>query len=128
MLLLISDYLFNIRPNSFTHYGTYFSLSAVCVLAFSLLIRAQVKKIPLIYRKLSRKISTILFSYGTISLFLFFLRVERVPYLSMRLWLWLWMICFITGTSFFIYKEYRQIPVRKVKMGEEIKKKRYFEL
>lgn len=128
MLLLISDYLFNIRPHSFVHYGIYFSLSGVCALAFSLLIRARIKKIPLVYRKLSRKMSAILFQYGTISLFLFFLRTQRVPYLSMRLWLWLLIIYFITTTIFIIYKEYQQIPMRKVKMGEDVKQKRYFEL
>lgn len=122
------EYLFNIRPLPFVSYGISFSFSAAGALAAALIIHARKKSIPITHRKIAVKLTKLLLWYGTISLFLFFLRTERIPYLSMRIWLWVWIASYTLMALFTLYREYRKIPLRKEKNNIEAKKKKYFEL
>ncbi len=119
------DYFLNIQPLSFTELGTFFLITAI----FSLIIGAALlmysSKIPMFFRKIARKAKKMFFLYGGISLLLYFFRKEKIPYLSMRLWLWIWFFSFWTIFFIVLYRELRKIPDRKEKWKKELKLKRY---
>ena len=127
MLNTLLEYLFNTKPLSFAFWGNFFFLSALAALILALGTKIFIKKIPVFYRSAIRKTTNLLIYYGSISLFFYFLRAQRVPYLSMRIWLWLWVIGVFLGAVFIIYKELKKIPKKREQLVQETKQKRYFE-
>lgn len=121
------EYFFNTRPQTFAVFGIYFFASAVLSLVIAIIVLFKNPAFPTIYKKMLLIAKTALIWYGIVSLFLFFLRQQRIPYLSMRIWLWVWVIGFGIITFSILFKEYRKIPLRKEKSIGEMKRKRYFE-
>lgn len=119
------DYFFNTQPPEFAIFGVIFLGTAFFAIILGVTLSFYVKRIPVFYRKIARKTRGALFWYGWISLGLYFLRLERIPYLSMRLWLWIWFFGFFAFFFLTFYREYRKIPVRKEKWEEDLKLKRY---
>ena len=119
------DYFLNIQPESFTGLGSFFLVTAMLSLILGAVLLMHSSKIPMFFRKLARKARKMFFLYGGISLLLYFFRKEKVPYLSMRLWLWIWFFNFWTIFFIVLYKEFRKIPDRKEKWQKELKLKRY---
>ncbi len=126
MLSTISNYLFIIRPPAFAALGMAFIVSSIAALILTAIIVVGKNKIPLFYRSIARKIKTLLLWYGTISMMLIFVRIERVPYLSMRIWLWIWCLIILVFGIFILIREYKKIPARKKRYFNELKQKRYF--
>lgn len=125
MLHTLAEYLFNTKPLSFSHLGVFVVGSAVGALVAGAVISLSLEKAPLLYRKLLKKVRRSLIWYGIITAFFYFIRTERIPYLSMRLWLWGWIIGFVGFLTFSLYREYRRIPIRREKLLKEEKLKRY---
>ncbi len=125
-LKILIEYLFNFRPFSFTFWGVFLFASALGAILLYILIKILFNKIPLLYRKTIKKTQNILGWYGVVSIVLYFLRTQRVPYLSMRIWLWLWIISVLTWAILSITAEIKKIPERRIKIKQEIKNKQYF--
>ena len=127
MFNTLTEYLFNTQPLHFAQFGWFFLLSIALAFAISIWIKFSKKNIPLIYKKLARKAMRFFAWYGTVSLFLYFLRLERVPYLSMRIWLWAWFLGWIIVAAIILLAEYKKIPVEKERTAKDAKFRRYFE-
>lgn len=114
------------RPPAFAALGMAFMISSVAALMIVAIIKVVKNKIPLFYRSLIRKFKTLMVWYGAISILLVFVRIEQVPYLSMRVWLWIWCLAIFLIGIFTLIKEYKKIPARKERYLHELKQKRYF--
>lgn len=126
MFNTLSDYLFKTRPLSFVVFGGAFLFSIIITLIYGLFGNFIIKKLPLFYRKTARHIKTLCLYYGFISILFYLVRIERIPYLSMRIWLYLWIIGFWAIAILMIAKEFYKIPIRQKKHFDEQKRKRYF--
>lgn len=126
MFTTISQYLFLIRPPEFAALGTTFVISSIVALLIAAMIGVIESNIPLFYRALTRKLKTLLVWYGLVSILFVFVRIELVPYLSMRIWLWVWCVSIFMLGIFVLAREYRKIPARKERYFHELKQKRYF--
>jgi len=111
----------------FVLWGNFFFFSAVFAIILAFGTKIFIKKIPLFYGAVVRKTTNLLIYYGVVSLLFYFLRVQRVPYLSMRIWLWLWLIGMLLGAVFMIYKELKKVPIKQERFIRKEKQKRYFE-
>jgi len=123
----LSDYLFNYRPLSFAVWGYPFLASAILALIYWAIVRFYIKRLDIVYRGPARKLKTLAFYYGFISLIFYFVRYERIPYLSMRFLLWLWIVGYGLLTFLILYLEFKKIPNKRAQMIEREKKKRYLE-
>jgi len=121
------EYLFNIRPLSFKTFGIGIIISIVLALVFGFGAGIVKTKIPILYRKTLKKAQNFALLYGFITLGLYFLREQRIPYLSARIILWAWLIIFILTSSYFIYNEWARIPERRKRLLESGKQKKYFD-
>ena len=127
MVNALIEYLFNTRPLSFDVLGGAFLFTIIVALIYGVFGKLIIKKLPLFYRKTARRLKSFSLYYGFISLILYLVRTERIPYLSMRIWLWLWFLGFWLMTIIIIVKEIRRIPSRRTRHTAEIKQKRYFD-
>jgi len=126
-LKTIFEYFLNIKPLTFKIWGGVFLGSAIIALITTLLYPFFKKQIPSFYKTLGKKIRYALTVYALVSLFLYFIRQQRIPYLSMRLWLWIWVLAFSAIVGVIAYKEIKEIPNKKEKIKKQEKFKRYFE-
>lgn len=123
---VIINYLLQARPASFAVYGYPFLVSAGALLIFGLGARLFLSKIKPPYRRLVKRAKTYSLYYATISLLFLFLRWQRVPYLSMRLWLWLWVAGFAVLAILMVVKEIKRVPLKQAEQSLKLKQKRYF--
>ncbi|MFH1712967.1 MAG: hypothetical protein ABH896_02155 [Candidatus Jacksonbacteria bacterium] len=125
-LKILIEYLFNAKPFSFASLGVFLLASALGAILLYILIKIFFNKIPLLFRKTCKKAQNILGWYGAVSIVLYFLRIQRVPYLSMRIWLWLWVTSILIWAILAISAELKKIPKRRIKINQEIKNRQYF--
>lgn len=125
-LKILIEYLFNAKPFSFTVWGVFLLASALGAVLSYILIKIFFNKIPILFRKTIKKAQNILGWYGSISIVLYFLRIQRIPYFSMRIWLWLWIISTLIWATVSIAVELKKIPERRIKISQKIKNRQYF--
>jgi Ca2+/Na+ antiporter len=127
MINTLLEYLLNTRPLGFAIWGSFFFVSAIIAIILAIVAKIFIKKIPVFYGAVAKKTINLLIYYGAISLFFYFLRLQRIPYLSMRIWLWLWILGICAGAIFMIYKELKKVPIKQERFIKKMKQKRYFE-
>ena len=124
-LYFLIEYLFNTRPPNFARYGTVILILSVAALIAAMLAFWLNNKLPLVYRKLAKKARKLLIWCSIVTLFLYWVRLERAPYLSMRIWLWLSLMGSAIGLIAVVAIEWKKIPLRREKLRQQLKQKRY---
>lgn len=127
MFKTLVDYFLKTRPLSFEVWGEVFLFSIIITLVYGIFGNLVIKKLPIFQRKLARRLKTLSLYYGFISLGFYLVRIERIPYLSMRIWLWLWFLGFWVSVVLIVLQELKKIPARHQQQQAELKRKRYFE-
>lgn len=125
-LKILIEYLFNAKPFSFTVWGVFLLASSLSAILLYILIKIFFNKIPILFRKTIKKAQNILGWYGSVSIVLYFLRIQRIPYFSMRIWLWLWIISTLIWAAVSIAVELKKIPERRIRINQKIKNRQYF--
>ncbi len=111
----ILKYFFSPAPgHAFQFYNILLTISILLIIAgivFSTIYKKR-KKTDFAFKRLFKKVPTILVIFGILILFLIAVRYENIPYFSMRIFLYITLLVFL----YFIY---RYIKIAKVDYPRE---------
>lgn len=104
--------------------GLFFILISLSIVFQVMAFIQKKQKAQNIIIKFWKKIANFFFWMGIIEIILYFFRYERVPLLSSRFWLILWLILFFSWAAYIIHLKFKKVPaiVSDKKQKEEFEK------
>lgn len=121
MINILVNYFFNLYPPRFEKYGWVvlglFSALFILYIILAVYIKKSYKKHDGLQRKFLMKIKRWAYWIGLVGLILWFLRFETVPWLSMRLMLWLWIAVMAVWLVYVIRYKAVVMPRRRREIG-----------
>lgn len=122
--LLTIDYWFNLAPETFVPLAQKLFIAFVIILAAAALAVAIAKSRSSLYRGFFKRLYAFCLTNSLIGLLLLFFNYERVPFLSARFWMGLWLLMMI-GWMIPLIKGLTAIPQKKKEREQEKEMKKY---
>lgn len=108
------NYFFTKVPGVEFGYYTLAIIAAIALIlgsfAFKVIYKKRLDNRDFVFKKMFRKVGSRLIYFAITLLFLVLVRYERIPYFSMRLWMYLLLLAFLGIVAFYAYKYLKVYP------------------
>lgn len=104
--------------------GLFFILIALSIAFQAIAFIQKKQKAQIVMIRFWKKLANFFFWMGLFEIILYFFRYERIPLLSSRFWLIIWLILFVGWAGYIIHIRFRKVPevVSDKKQKEEFEK------
>jgi len=108
------NYFFTKVPGGEFNYYTLTIIAAVALIlgsfAFRIIYKKRVANRDFVFKKMFKKVPSRLVYFSITLLFLILVRYEKIPFFSMRFWLYSLLLGFLAMTAFYVYKYLKVYP------------------
>lgn len=113
-LKTISSYLFTKFPGAEFNYKWHtLGLAVILILGaavFKTIYRKKVANKDFVFKKIFKKVPGRMIYLGILLIFFVLVRIENIPYFSMRIWLFLTILGVIAATVYYLYEYFKVYP------------------